>query len=293
MLSKENLEELLHTSLRAGGDFAEIFIEETKGSNISCEDNKIEKISSGTEVGAGIRVISGKETAYIASSDVSFEGLREAALKISESIKGKKKNISFNLKPHVAIDTEAMAAIKRPGSVAVDKKTAQVEILNKTARSYGGRIKQVTVLYTDSNQAVTIANSEGIYVEDNRIRTRYYINVIAEKNGILQTGYEAPGGTVGFELFEHYPPEEHARKAAERAIKMLDAPHAPSGKMAVVLSSEAGSTLVHEACGHALEADFIMKGTSVFGGKVGKKVASELITVLDDTRLHGKYGSYQ
>ncbi|MBU1026814.1 MAG: hypothetical protein KKA31_03690 [Candidatus Margulisbacteria bacterium] len=95
MLSKENLEELLHTSLRAGGDFAEIFIEETKGSNITCEDNKIEKISSGTEVGAGIRVISGKETAYIASSDTSFEALREAALKISGAGISKLLEISY------------------------------------------------------------------------------------------------------------------------------------------------------------------------------------------------------
>ncbi len=91
MLSKENLEEILRTAIHSGGDFAEIFIEESKGTSISCEDNKIERISSGTQVGAGIRVISGKESAYIATSDISFESLREAALKISESIRGEKK----------------------------------------------------------------------------------------------------------------------------------------------------------------------------------------------------------
>ncbi|MFH1684580.1 MAG: TldD/PmbA family protein, partial [Candidatus Margulisiibacteriota bacterium] len=163
---------------------------------------------------------------------------------------------------------------------------------NKTARSISDKVKQVTVRYSDSNQAITVANSEGIYVEDNRIRTRYFINVIAEKNGILQTGYEAPGGTVGFELFEQYPPAEYARQAAERALRMLDAPHAPAGKMMVVLSSSAGGTLIHEACGHALEADFIMKGTSIFGGRVGKKVASDLVTVIDDGTLAGRFGTY-
>lgn len=289
MLSKENLDEILHTSLSNGGDFAEIFIEESKGTSISCEDNKIEKISSGTEVGAGIRVISGKEMSYVATSDTSFASLRQVALKISESIMGKKKEIKIDLKPQVP----HLPQIKiRPNEVSTKEKTAKVELLNKTARSFGDKIKQVTVRYADSNQAVTIANSNGTYVEDNRIRSRYFINVIAEKNGILQTGYEAPGGTVGFELFELHSPEKTARMATERALKMLDAPHAPAGKMMVVLSADAGGTLIHEACGHALEADFIMKGTSVFAGKVGKRVASDLVTVIDDTTLPGKFGSY-
>lgn len=290
MLSKENMEELLQTALSEGGDFAEIFIEETNAVSISCEDNKIERISSGTEAGAGIRVISGKETAYAASSDTSFSSLREAALKLSSSIAGEKKKIKINLVPRIC---ERMSGIlMRPEQVPTEEKSAMVSLLNKTARSYGEKIKQVTVRYSDSNQAVTIANSDGVYVEDNRIRTRYFINVIAEKNRVLQTGYEAPGGTVGFEIFEQYPPEEYARKAAERALKMLEAPHAPAGKMMVVISSEAGGTLIHEACGHALEADFILKGTSIFGGRVGKKVASELVTVIDDTTLPGRFGTY-
>lgn len=290
MLSKENLEEILQTSLRNGGDLAEVFIEETRAATVSCEDNKIEKISSGIEAGAGIRVICGKETAYIATSQVSFEGLRAAALKISEPLSGKKAPKNIELKPQV--DAAAAERIKkRPEAVHVDQKAAKVMLLNRTARSFGGNVRQVTVRYADSNQAVTIANSEGVYVEDNRIRSRYFINVIGQKDGILQTGYEAPGGTVGFEIFDLYPPEEHARRAAERALRMLDAPHAPAGKMAVVLSSEAGGTLIHEACGHALEADFIMKGTSIFAGKVGKKVASDLVTVIDDGTAAGKFGS--
>lgn len=290
MLSKENLEDLLAATLHNGGDFAEVFIEETIASSISCEDNKIEKISSGTDSGAGIRLINGQETLYAASTDVSFPALREAALKLAETIKGKKAGQQVKLTPIVP---KEMAQIKlRPNEVSTEEKVAMVEILNKTARAHGPQIKQVTVRYTDSNQAVSIANSAGHYVEDNRIRTRYFVNVIAEKNGILQTGYEAPGGTVGFELFEFYPAEEYANKAAERALRMLDAPHSPAGKMTVVLAAEAGGTLIHEACGHGLEADFIMKGTSVFAGHIGQQVASELVTVIDDGTLHGKFGHY-
>ena len=290
MLTKENLEEILTTSLGSGADFAEVFIEESVGTSISCEDNKIEKVSSGTEVGAGIRVIFGKETAYLGSSDTGFESLRKLAINLSESISGSNQQKNIDLKPSAP---HVISTIKkRPDEVGTGAKVDRVKLLDQTARSYGEKIKQVTVRYADTNQAVTIANSEGIYVEDNRIRTRYFINVIAEKDGILQTGYEAPGGTVGFELFDLHPPEETARKAAERALLMLEAPHAPAGKMMVVLSSEAGGTLIHEACGHALEADFIMKGTSIFSGKVGKKVASDLVTVVDDTTLANKFGTY-
>src|SRR3989338_3052932 len=290
MLSKENLEELLQMALRNGGDFAEVFLEETNTTAISCEDNKIERIASGTDIGAGIRVISGTETVYVATSDTSFESLREAALKISDSISGQKNKHKIELTPTVS--TQMPTIKRRPHEVSAREKTNQAEILNKTARSFGDMVKQVTVRYMDSNQAITVANSDGVYVEDNRIRTRYFINVIAAKNGILQTGHEAPGGTVGFELFDLYPAEASARKAVERAIKMLDAPHAPAGKMMVVLSSEAGGTLIHEACGHALEADFILKGTSIFGGKVGQKVASDLVSVIDDATLSGRFGTY-
>src|SRR3990167_6213564 len=102
MLSKENLEELLQTALRNGGDFAEIFLEETNTTAISCEDNKIERIASGTDIGAGIRVISGTETVYVATSDTSFESLREAALKISDSISGQKNKHKIELTPTVS-----------------------------------------------------------------------------------------------------------------------------------------------------------------------------------------------
>jgi len=289
MLTTKELEEILSLSLSSGGDFAEIFVEEANNTSLVLEDDKLEKIVSGTDIGAGIRVFSKDEILYYSTTDVSFESLKNLANRISFAVKsGEKKKI----KELIPTPPKTLQVLKRPNFISIEEKIAQIEALNKTARGFGDKIKQVTVRYADSNQAISIANSNGIYIEDNRIRTRYFINVIAEENGILETGYEAPGGLVGFELFDMFKPEETASKAAERAIRMLTAPHAPSGKMPVVISSEAGGTLIHEACGHSLEADFIMKGTSIFSGKLGKKVASDLITVIDDTTLPQKFGSY-
>ena len=290
-LTTKQLEEILNTALKSGADFAEVFIEETNQTRLALEDNRIEKIKSGTDKGCGIRLIKDKTIIYVCNSDCSFSTLRDLALHAAESFNDKRKAKTKSLKP--VISKMPYPIIRRPSEVSIEEKTAVLETLNRTARSFGDKIKQVTALFTDSNQAVTIVNSDGHYIEDNRIRTRYYLNVIAAKDHTLQTGYEAPGGSCGFELLEEFPPEEMARQAAERALLMLDAKHAPAGKMQVVLASEAGGTLIHEACGHAFEGDFIMKGTSVYLGKKGKKVASDLITVYDDGTLKGKFGTYR
>ncbi|MBU0686920.1 MAG: TldD/PmbA family protein [Candidatus Margulisbacteria bacterium] len=290
-LTTKQLDEILNTALKTGADFAEIFIEESNQTSLFLEDNKIEKTKSGTDRGVGIRLIKDKTVAYCCSSDDSFPSLRDLALRAAASFNDKRKTKPQELRPKIS--NMPYPIVRRPNEVPTEEKTAILEILNRTARSYGDKVKQVSARYMDSNQAITIVNSDGLYVEDNRIRTRYYVNVIAARDGILQTGYEAPGGSCGFELLEEFPPEEMARQAAERAILMLDAKHAPAGKMQVVLASEAGGTLIHEACGHAFEADFIVKGTSVYMGKKGKKVASPLITVYDDGTLKGKFGTYR
>jgi TldD protein len=291
MLNKEKIKEILNIALKTGGDFADIFIENTQSNAIVCEDNKIEKILSGTDVGAGIRVISGEQMGYACSNDLSFSSLKKAAEQAGASISGKAKKAAISLKK---IEPVVNFEIKKPADkVSLSEKIKVVETANSTARSFGERVKQVIVQYGDVKQDVIIANSEGSYVEDQRVRTRFIIQVIAAKDGVLQTAHEAPGGFCGFELFEKYDPKKTAEIATKRALMMLDAPHAPTGKMTVVLSGEAGGTMIHEACGHSLEADFILKRTSVFAGKMGQKVASDLITVIDDASLPGNYGSFR
>jgi len=285
------LEEILSRALSQGGDFADIFIEETFQTSITFEDGKIDKISSGTDAGAGIRVMDGPIAYYAASEDVTFEPVLKKARFLANSITKPAKKREIRLKP--VLSSLAFEIKKRPNMIPTSDKVAIVAKADKIARSYGSRIRQVTVRYVDTNQAVTIANSLGAYVEDNRVRTRFAVNVIAAKEGLLQTGFEGPGGTAGFEFFDANDPEKITRMAAERALLMLDAKHAPAGKMPVVMAAEAGGTMVHEACGHALEADFIQKGTSIFANRIGQKVASELISVVDDATIPGLYGSFR
>lgn len=291
MLSELQLKEVLSLAMARGGDFADIFIEEKKTASVGMEADKIERISSGIDLGAGIRVISGDATSYAYTNNLTPKGLSEAAEVVSHAAQGSKKDLVINLtksQPNFNFEIK-----QRPDQVPIDDKVDLINRANKVVRSKDERIKQVTVGYADVTQKVVIANSEGNYVEDERIRTRMVVNVVAAEGNVIQTGYNSVGGVQGFELFDDNNPEDVAREAADRAILMLSAKPAPAGKMPVVMAGEAGGTMVHEACGHGLEADLVQKQVSVYAGKKGQKVASELVTVLDDGTIPGKYGTYR
>lgn len=292
MVDKQVLKEVLGVALSNGGDFADIFVENKQVTGIGMEAGRIERVNSGLDVGAGIRVLSGEATAYAYTNDISKEGLLEVANIASHAAKGGKKDANIDLtamKPLVKFEFK-----KRPEDVKTEEKVAVVKAAEKAARSVDEqKIKQVIVGYGDTVQKITIANSNGTYVEDERIRTRMVVSAVASDGGTIQTGYDAFGSLCGFELFERVNPEEVARQAAGRAVKMLTAKPAPAGKMPVVMAGEAGGTMVHEACGHGLEADLTQRELSVYANKKGQQVASEFVTVVDDATMADKYGSYR
>ncbi|HEX3031528.1 MAG TPA: TldD/PmbA family protein [Bacillota bacterium] len=291
MLNKEDLQEVLALALRHGGDFADIFLEEKQTLSIGCERDKIERINSGIDAGAGIRVIHGETTAYGYTNDLSVSGLTEAAKVVSHVARGPEQEVKVRLSEAApGLDFQVK---ERPDAVSLDRKVDMVLRANKEARSQDQRIKQVSVGYGETLQKVTMANSEGEYVDDERIRTRFVLNAIAAEGTAIQTGYHAIGGVQGFEIFEENDPEQVAREAARRAILMLSAKPAPAGRMPVVMAGEAGGTMVHEACGHGLEADLVQKRLSVYQGKKGEQVASPLVTVIDDATLPCRYGFYR
>ncbi len=267
-------------------------MEEKRSTGISCEAGRIERVHTGVEAGAGIRVLSGDSTAYAYTNDLSREGLLTAAKIVSHAAVSGKKGVNLDfvkIKPLVDFVFE-----EKPGEVSTDRKAAVVESADRAARAVDQeRIKQVIVGYGDLAQKVTIANSSGNYVEDERIRTRFIVQAVAANGQVIQTGYEAVGSLCGFELFKNFSAEELAASAAKRALEMLKARPAPAGRMPVVMAAEAGGTMVHEACGHGLEADLAQKNLSVYAGKKGQVVASGEVSVYDDATIDNRYGSYR
>ncbi len=290
-VSDELLAKMIKKALSNGGDYADVFIEHQRPVSIVLEDDKIEKLTSGIDAGIGVRVIFGDKSAYAYSNDFSEKSLVNLAETVSRAVKEKKEDeITIDLtrvKPPVSFEVK-----QNPADIEMKSKILLVENANRTAKAVSPKIKQVSVIYRDSVQNLCIATSDGTIAEEERIHTLALIQVIAADGDVLQTAYEPVAGLVGFELFEENPFDEIAEKAARKAVALLSAKKAPGGRMPVIISSEAGGTMIHEAIGHGLEADLVQQGLSVFSDKIGQKVASPTITIIDDSTLSGKRGSF-
>ena len=262
-MDKKLLQEIIDLALSNGADFAEIYIEEKESLGITCEEKKIERINSGVDRGAGIRVIAGESTAYTFTNELTKENLLKIARIASKVTNGDKKNTSMDFSVKEAINELDIKI--RPDQVTIDEKINKIILCDETCRAVDDKVKQVTVGYGDVKQKIIVANSNGVYVEDERIRTRFVCNAIANDGNNIQTGFASLGGTRGFEILEDHDPSNLGIEAANRAILMLSAKESPSGKMPIVMAAEAGGTMVHEACGHGLEADFAQKGLSEIG----------------------------
>jgi TldD protein len=285
----KEIPDVLRAALNNGGSFAELFIEERLSVSIGCEDNKVERVITGVDKGAGLRVVIGEMTAYASTNDLTPSGLRELAERVSKGINAPVENYVF---PEASGAQFGTKSIRYPSSVASHEKASKVLEANEIAWSFDERIVQVQVRYGDSQQRVIIANSDGLFASDERVHIVFIVQAIAKQNGVIQTGYEPVGSSKGFELFDEFSPATIAELATKRALKMLGAVPAPTGIMPVVMSSEAGGTMIHEAVGHSLEADLVQKGLSIFNGKLGEKIASEVVSVHDDATLTGRRGSF-
>lgn len=291
MLEQALLSRVLQTALKKGGQFAEIFVEEKQINNVFCEDNRIEKINSGIERGAGIRVVQAGRTSYVYTNDFSEAGLLRAAQVAAHTGESGGSNLTRGINLNIKPPRLKLEFQQFPETVSFDEKINLVLAANQSARDVSAAIRQVTLAIGDIHRKVQIANSEGELVEDEKARIRLIVNCIAGRGDVIQTGYESTGAVAGWEFVHTVSFEDMARRAGRRAVNMLGARPAPAGRMAVVMSSEAGGTMVHEACGHGMEADLVQKGMSVYKNRRGEKVAAEGVTVIDDGTLPGRYGT--
>ncbi len=290
MISEELLQKLLKELMKNGGEYAEVFVEKKDSFSAQLEDQKIEKLIKGTDAGVGLRLIFKGKTFYGYTNSFSHKDLLELALLVRKAAREGLSREDISLQKTPAEITHPYRIY--PTGVSTDRKIDLIKMMDRVARGYSSSIKQVLVIYRESIQNVRIANSEEQIVDDNRVYTLALVQVVAAEDGVIQTGYEPVGGLTGFEIFEENPPEEIASKAASRAVMMLKAPRAPAGRMPVVISSEAGGTMIHEAIGHGLEADLALQGLSVYSGRIGQQVASPVVTVIDDATILNKRGSF-
>lgn len=290
MIDSEVCGRVLDLALARGGDFAEIFVEDRRSSSARFDDNKVEELTSGRDRGAGVRVVVGDATGFAHTADLSESGLFEAARAAAVAARANSNPVN-----RVALEGSTprlSTASILPETVAKDRKIELLRTADAVARSHSGAIRSVSASYAEGRRKVLIANSDGLYANDDQVRTRFMVQCVADGDSGMQTGMEAPGRGMGFEFFDECAVEDVAKIAATRAVTLLDAVPAPSGQMAVVLKRGAGGVLFHEACGHGLEADLVQRDASVFKDRIGTQVASPLVTVIDDGTFAREWGTY-
>lgn len=289
MYSQEFYNRLLSMALKNGGDYADIFLEDTDDTVLLFDSGKVKSINTGIIAGAGIRVILGGKSVYLYAGSPDEQKLLSLAETVARAVKYDKTGNLGELKQIENVDAHSVRI--HPSQVNLKDKIEILSRADSAARDHSSKIQEVMVRYWDNAQNVTIATSEGRLVKDTRIRTRLAVTAVGVEGEKKETGFFGPGKALGFELFDRYTPEVIADEAARIALVSLEAGAAPQGKMPVVMDNAFGGVIFHEACGHALEATAVADNASVFCGKLGQQIANPVVTAIDDGTLPNEWGS--
>ncbi len=289
-LTNQDLERYLAAALSAGGDYTDLYFEYLTSTSLMVDESMVKSASQGISAGCGVRVVSGERTGYAYTDDLTpariLHSARTAAL--IASAPAKTTVTGFQQKP-----ARSLYPVTLP-SVDADI-TAKVELLmraDRAARAFDPRIKEVRASYADELRTILVVGSDGTFAEDSQPLARMNVSSIAKTEANSGRGTSGGGGRIALDFFfGEKNPEHFAKEAARQAILQLTAREAPAGDMEVVLGPGWPGVLLHEAIGHGLEADFNRKKTSAFAGLIGKRVASEKCTVVDNGTMPWRRGS--
>ena len=289
LLTPDVAQRVLQAATSHGGEWAEIFVEDRANVGASLDDGRVEELSSGRSRGAGIRVLVGETVGFAHTADLSEASLLNAVAAAASVATGREGSTrAIDLTPGGAFPTTVSIL---PSTIGKQRKLDLLFAADDAARAAGSEIAQVTVQYNDSRRRIVVANTDGVFEEDDQVRIGFMVMAVANGDTGLQTGFQVFRRTEGFEVLSEDLLRDLANKAANQAITKLSARPAPSGELPIVLAGGSGGMLFHEACGHGLEADLIVKDTSLYAGRVGTQVASKGITLVDDSTMAGEWGT--
>ncbi|NUO78412.1 metalloprotease TldD [Lysobacter sp. 5GHs7-4] len=289
-LDASGLERTFGTLLGPGVDFGDLYFQHGRRESWTVEDGIVKDGSHSIEQGVGVRAISGEKTGFAYSDEINSEALL-AASKSARAIA--RDGAAHSARALVRGGGRALYPAQDPiDGIGNEDKVEQLRKLDQWVRAADPRVQQVTVSLSGGVDTILVARSDGVLAADVRPLVRLNVQVIVEHNGRRESGYAGGGGRYGYaELFAGGKPESLAREALRQALVNLEAIDAPAGVMPVVLGSGWPGVLLHEAVGHGLEGDFNRKGTSTYAGRMGQRVASPGVTIVDDGTLPGRRGS--
>ncbi|HJS77344.1 MAG TPA: metalloprotease TldD [Burkholderiales bacterium] len=288
-LGAQKLERVFGTLAAHKVDYADLYFQYSRFEGWSLEEGIVKSGSFNIEQGVGVRAISGEKTAFAYSDEISFNALQDAA-KATRAIAAAGQGRRFK-----AAERRSPVPLYRDvdpiASLDSQEKVTLLEKLERKCRALDPRVTQVIASLGGEYEVVLIARADGAVSADVRPLVRLSVQVIAEANGRRESGSAGGGGRTDYSHFTDEVLDRYARQAVSQALVNLEARPAPAGTMTVVLGPGWPGVLLHEAVGHGLEGDFNRKGTSAFSGRLGQRVASRGVTVIDDGTLPGRRGS--
>jgi TldD protein len=274
-------------ALAHGGDMAELYAEDRTGFSLALDDSSIERPQGGAERGASVRVVRGESSFFGHVDGLSEAGLMAVADSVAQAVRGEARQPAALSDPRRGT---SHPVTEPPGDVAPERPAEILRLCDETARAAGDEVAQVSCGYAHDHRLIEVFNSDGVAAADERTRIRLSTQVVARRGDRVETGTQTRGGHAGFELLAESP-ETVAADAARKALTLLDAVDAPTGRLPVVVGNGFGGVLLHEAVGHGLEADAVHKRASVYAGRIGEQLAQAGVTAYDDGARRNEWGS--
>lgn len=289
-VSENDLQKVLATALEGGGDYADLFFEHSYSNSISLRDGAVNRATSNIDFGVGVRVLAGDQTGYAYVEEVTLEAMLRAARTAARIATGTTKKAPVNL-TEIPI-SRSYYAIQTPWEeIAVKEKTPYLQKLNDKIFSLDTRVTKVNAMLADTTSHIFFCNTEGQMYYDYRPMVILSASCIMEENGKIENSYAARAYRTGAEFLTEDVINLIAKEAVDKTSILFKAIKPKGGEMPVVMGAGGSGILLHEAIGHAFEADFNRKDISIFSDLLNKKICNENINVIDDGTIPFNRGS--
>jgi len=292
---KDNLVKAVDYGQKLGADYVEVRTQRLFKTLFTTKDSKVEAAKEGTENGAGIRVLAKGAWGFVTLGTLDPKLLKQAveeAFKMAKAASSKVKT-PVKLAETKAVEDRVMAKPRKdPRGIPIKEKIHVALAMDKAIFDYDRRVKSCTIDYLDLTGTNYVINSDGTYIEQDKLYVWSRILASAREADVFTSGREEIGSTAGFEVFDVETPEIVGTRIAKRVIDQLKAKAPKGGTFPAVIGTNVVGVFIHEAFGHLAEADLTLSG-SVLSDKLGKKIASEVVTVYDDGTVDGAFGSFR
>lgn len=280
--------QILDVALSTGGDFAEVYMEQSTSEVLQMRQGKLSSANVSKIKGAAIRIIKDDTEVNASVTLCTVEKLLECAKTLSESFTGEK------VVDVLPFEEKEVKKVVDPKQIRGKDNKEELQLMKKVsdaASSYNEEIVQVIVGITKKEQNIFVFASDGTWQTDHRCNTRLHCQSVASDGKDMQPGFTSFGRNQGMEMFEGFDPQTFGYNTSAKAVEMLHADYCQGGEMPVVIHNGFGGVILHEACVHGLEATSVAKGMSVFCGKLGQKVASDIVNAVDKGDNENAWGS--